>query len=186
MISAEQAVEYFWGAKLASIRVLSGKTIVIEAHRDGQRLQITANVGEILSPEALPSSVKPATGFKVSRTNQTRGGQSVFQQRSHWPLEVLRREGLPLYWNQEWIQQQIERHGTIEKAAEANGYNPQTVNKFANLFGLSFRPRVQPDLKKQALALRAEGLSLAEISKRLGISKATVHRALGRSNPERP
>lgn len=179
-MDASRLVDYLAGARLVAVRPLRGSLFIIEAHRDGRRLLVTANAAEILSPEPLPASRKARSsdGWRVGRANQTRGGQSVFQQRSHWPLETLRAEGLPLYWNQQWLESEIERHGSIEAAAEANGYSPKTVNGFAvREFGMSRRPRLNAELKTRARALREQGMSLEQIAAALGISKASAHRA---------
>lgn len=182
MIGASDLVDYLAGARVVAIRPLRGSLFVIEAHRGSQRLIVTANAAEILSPEALAQPTarraRPGGGYTIGRVNQTRGGQSVFQQRSHWPLDVLRREGLPLYWNRQWLEDELERLGSIEAVAAAHGYSPKTVNGFAvRQFGMSRRPRLDPAIKAQARELRAAGMSLEQIAQQLGISKASAMRA---------
>lgn len=176
-MTADDLVDYLEGARVVDLRALSGSLFVIEAQRGDERLLVTARVVEILSPETTTRKISKKVGHKVQK--QARGGISLFGQRQHWPLEVLKREGLPLYWNQEWLLQEIERHGSIEAAAKASGYSPQTVNNFAiREFGMQKKPRVDPHLKLKAKELRSQGLTLDEIASRLGISKASVFRAV--------
>lgn len=176
LMDAQQLIDFLEGARIVDLRSLGGSTFIIEAERNNQRLMVTARALEILTPEAV-NTPKATQHFKVRPS--PRGGVSIFSQRQHWPIEVLKREGLPLYWNQDWLEQQISLHGSIQAAAKANNYSPQTVNNFAvRVFRMQRRPRLDPHLKLKAQQLKAQGLSLQQIANQLGISKASVYRSI--------
>lgn len=50
---------------------------------------------------------------KVTRNKYDliRLGREVFPTRSQWSLEELQAQGLPLYWNKDWLNEQIRATG---------------------------------------------------------------------------
>ncbi len=138
-----------------------------------EEIEMTARAVEVLSRE---KARRPLPAAKRSVGGQWR----VFQQRSHWPLEVLKKEGLPLYWNEEWLRGELARLGSYKAIEKVHGYPNSTVSAFAKrAFGMETKPRVK-DKKPLVRKLHRENptLSIEEIARRAGVSKATAWRYL--------
>lgn len=69
--------------------------------------------------------------------NLIRLGRKVFPTRPHWEVEALQAQGLPLYWNKEWLAGELRRLGSARRLAQEWGYPWGEVARFARQFGLA-------------------------------------------------
>lgn len=172
-IIIEETVELLSKARVERVSPLQGRMFYMRFVAGQEEIEMTARVVEVLSRERARCPL-PAAKRPVGR--QWR----VFQQRQHWPLEVLRKEGLPLYWNEEWLRGELARLGSYKAIEKVHGYPNSTVSAFAKrAFGIETKPRVK-DKKSLVKALRREHpqASIEEIARLAGVSKATAWRYL--------
>lgn len=64
-------------------------------------------------------------------------GQEVFPTRSQWSLEELQAQGLPLYWNKEWLDKQIRATGSTFLVAKQWNYPWGEIKRMAEYFGIT-------------------------------------------------
>lgn len=67
----------------------------------------------------------------------TRLGQEVFPTRSQWSLEELQAQGLPLYWNKDWLDEQIRATGSTFLVAKQWNYPWSEIKRMAEHFGIA-------------------------------------------------
>lgn len=63
--------------------------------------------------------------------------EALFPTRERWDLEDLKAQGLPLYWNEGWLREQLEQHGSLLAVARRWGYPPREVRRVAEHFGIA-------------------------------------------------
>ncbi|GEM88353.1 hypothetical protein [Meiothermus granaticius] len=64
-------------------------------------------------------------------------GKEVFPTRPHWDLEVLEGMGLPLYWNPDWLREELQQTGSTLALAQKWNYPWGEVNRLAQYFGMT-------------------------------------------------
>lgn len=72
-----------------------------------------------------------------SKYSLVRLGREVFPTRPVWDLQTLQAQGLPLYWNRDWLAEGLRSAGSVRRLAEEWGYPWGEVARFARRFGLS-------------------------------------------------
>lgn len=107
-------------------------------------------------------------------------------------LEWEEKHGEPPRWN-DWQIATAEtpasmtvrkRFGSWNNAMAAAGFTPRDPH--ANVPPVGIPPKFTPDVEKKAMRLRLQGMPDYAIAKRLGISRATIQRHLGRRPKPRP
>lgn len=76
---------------------------------------------------------------KVTRNKYDliRLGREVFPTRSQWSLEELQAQGLPLYWNKDWLNEQIRATGSTYLVAKKWNYPWGEIKRMAEHFGIT-------------------------------------------------
>jgi hypothetical protein len=76
---------------------------------------------------------------KVTRNKYDliRLGREVFPTRSQWSLEELEAQGLPLYWNKDWLNKQIRATGSTYLVAKKWNYPWGEIKRMAEHFGIT-------------------------------------------------
>ncbi|ADH65362.1 hypothetical protein Mesil_3569 (plasmid) [Allomeiothermus silvanus DSM 9946] len=64
-------------------------------------------------------------------------GREVFPTRSQWSLEELQARGLPLYWNRDWLNEQIRATGSTYLVAQRWNYPWGEIKRMAEHFGIA-------------------------------------------------
>lgn len=136
-----------------------------------ETVQFTVSIGEVIG------LVPPAAAKRFSRGEARSRISVATQDAKSWTEEELRREGLPLYWSEEWLRRMLDQYGSFVAVAEATGYGPNTMNNYAiRQFGWSQKPR-KAQLKAKVIEdWRTSGDSLEKVAARHGVHKATVYR----------
>lgn len=100
-----------------------------------------------------------------------------------WTLEELRERRLPLYWNEQWVREQMQQGRSPAEIAElAGGWGARNASHYVlNVFGIRLR---QPQLDEQTAAYIREqvaaGRSRLEVADELGVSRSRAsHHAEG-------
>lgn len=66
-------------------------------------------------------------------------GREVFPSKNEWTLEELKAQGLPLYWNKQWLEESLHKiGGSTYLLARRYGYPWGEVKRIAQHFGLAF------------------------------------------------
>ena len=87
--------------------------------------------------------------------------------------EELKEQGLPLYWNREWVEDQLERgHSYAEIALNAGGYQVMAVSKYLRLeHGISKFVKRTPEEVEAIQRRIQEGATRADVMKKFGLSE---------------
>jgi len=64
-------------------------------------------------------------------------GRTVFPRQAEWTLEALEVQGLPLYWNKSWLQEQLDQIGSTYLLAQQWNYPWGDLKRFAGYFGIT-------------------------------------------------
>ena len=97
-------------------------------------------------------------------------------------VDELRKRHLPLYWNREWLEQQLDELGSYAEIARKHGFpSPTTIASYANRkFGFS----IQDEFDRKRAAVVAEyresegAISKKDLAERHGVAVATIYRWL--------
>jgi len=117
---------------------LSMATVVSYLHRHPE---VKVQIADLLqAPRSLQGL---ALG---NRTEQIRLA-TARRHKQTWSLEELREQKLPLYWNHEWLLEQLRELRSFEVLCKKHGYKPDTVQRYISR---------QPELSKAVYALREE------------------------------
>lgn len=174
----EHVIERLGAARVLRLSPIDGKTFLLRVAIGGEEVEFTARGLELLSETRLPPHPRRVERRRLVRSEGRGGFVSAFHDRPHWPEELLRREGLPLYWNEAWLRAELERLGSYVEIERAWGYPNSTVAAFAKReFGIEVKPR-KGSVKALVRRVWREnpGITLAELARRTGVSKATAYR----------
>lgn len=50
--------------------------------------------------------------------------------KAHWTVDELKAQGLPLYWDHDWLLRELRRLQTIKALADEHGYSPNTLRSY--------------------------------------------------------
>jgi hypothetical protein len=75
--------------------------------------------------------------FMKSKYDLIRLGRELFPTRSDWGLEELQAQGLPLYWNKDWLNEQIRATGSTYLVAKKWNYPWSEIKRMAEHFGIA-------------------------------------------------
>ncbi|TDE87398.1 hypothetical protein [Deinococcus sp. S9] len=160
------------GLRFIRSRHLTRNQVVLTFDWQGQPLQFTAAIVEVLGGE-VPDNAR-------SRASDERNPGVIshkMQKKKHWTEDELRREGLPLYFSDEWLLATHQRLGSAMAIERMYGYSNQAISRRLIQLGIETRPRNTEAQRERARVLRAQGLSLEAIAKETGLSKPSVSRA---------
>lgn len=118
-------------------------------------------------PRALKLSTDTA---RRSRTTPRRG--------SNLTVQELREQGLPLYWNEEWLRRELERLGSWTAIAREHGYrSPHAISSYAQRnYGLSLKRRYE-EIREHLIADYATGkYSQKDLADKYEVAPYTAHR----------
>lgn len=144
-----------------------------------ETVQFTVSIREVIGSVPLAKRERFSHGEARARVH------AAVRDAKSWSEEELRREGLPLYWSEAWLQRMFDQYGSFVAVAEATGYSAQAMNNYAvKHFGWSQKPR-KAHLKQRVIEdWRTSGESLERVAARHGVNKATVYRwTLGIERP---
>ena len=176
-------------ARTARITVIEPQldgSSTIKLEIDGVAVAISASDLRIVSgSRALDEFVRDRRAASpLSHTNRlkSRFGPDT-------PIDELRAHQLPLYWNREWLENEIREHGSLAAAARANGYRVGVVASYAARHHRSVTNPNHPSPRAAAIALwRSEAVSPRRLALEFGVSISTVRRWLeaAEAEPEAP
>jgi transposase-like protein len=100
-------------------------------------------------------------------------------------VDELRARGLPLYWNEKWLRNELEKLGTYAAVAREHGFpNPTTIASYAKR---NFKLDVQGEYdrkRNEAIRVYRESLSTdhpishTQLAERYDVATATIYRWL--------
>ncbi len=94
-------------------------------------------------------------------------------------VETLEAAGLPLYWNEGWLRQQLEGLGSYAAVARAYGYDPRVVAAYAaRRHGMHAQQDMEATKRKLLDRWRStsETLSYRQLAQEFGVSPTTARR----------
>ena len=97
-------------------------------------------------------------------------------------IEELRERNLPLYWNEQWLREQLASHGTYTAIARKYGFpSASTIAAYAKRnFGINVQ--AEYDRKREDIVRRvldnSEDVTHLELAREYGVAVATVYRWL--------
>lgn len=153
----------------ASLEGSAGLKLILSV--DGERLVITAASVEVVDGDLAAASRK-VKGHR-GRYNRVKRPEAL-------TIEELRERNLPLYWNEHWLRQELERLGSYAEIARVHGFpSPVTIASYAKRkFGIS----VQKDYDRKRRAVYQDfdtgDYTHLELANRHGVGVATVYRWL--------
>jgi len=160
------------GLKFLRARHLVRNQAIFTFDWQGKRLQFTAAVVEVLDGE-VPINAR-------SRASDERNPGVLahrMKEKAHWTEDELRREGLPLYFSEEWLRATHARLGSATAIEKMYGYSNQAISRHLIALGIETRPRNTKAQKEKVRELLSAGqLSYTAIAREVGVSKATVTR----------
>lgn len=74
---------------------------------------------------------------KKGKSDLIRLGRRLFPTRSSWELSELEAQGLPLYWNKEWLKEELARTGSTYYLAKKWNYRQSEIKRLAEHFGIA-------------------------------------------------
>jgi len=149
--------------------ILDGLTRVAE------RLQISLEQAAL---EVLRSHVAQRSRA-VLTPRQLMAVQAEAQARGHdWQQAELLERGLPLFWSESWLREQLTRGITLPMLSAIYGYRPRTLAQYAQKYGIVQREEAGVATYARARTLFEEGWSRQDIAAELGFSEPTIGLAL--------
>lgn len=154
--------------------------IELNFNADGQ------DVSAVLHKRGVHVDEEPLTWL---RNLKSRRAKRFAQYRSvkNPSLEFLREHDLPLYWNREWIEQQLMRYGSFAEiarycAADVHGVNATTMANYAREHFNIKKRRERGGSRRAELVEAYEdkqgNVTQTELASRFNVSIATVNRWL--------
>lgn len=122
---------------LRASKVGATQTILVIKFPTGETLTATCAWTEYIDGKLPPPRIERAMPqVKVGRGNAKRvisGKQArQYQEKQSWSISELKDQGLPMYWNKEWLEAGITEYGTISALAIATGYKINTLYNWVN------------------------------------------------------
>ena len=138
---------------------------------DGEEVVIAAASVEIVEGD-LAAAIRKAKGRR-GRYNRIKRPEAL-------TIKELHERNLPLYWNEQWLRQELQRLGSYAEIARVHGYpSAVTIASYAKRkFGIS----VQDDYDRKRQAVYQDfdtgDYTHLELADRNGVGVATVYRWL--------
>jgi transposase-like protein len=120
----------------------------------------------------------------AARPRNLRGRYNRIKNADTFTVAELKTRNYPLYWNREWLANELEKHGSYSEVARQHGYpSPTTLASYAKRrFGFDMqgdfdRKRVDVIARyKAGESGEAEPISHAELARQYRVAVATVYR----------
>lgn len=123
------------------------------------------------------SAPRRQRGPRVPGVNQEAVRQARMEMKSRWTADECRREGLPLYWSQEWFAEEFERLGSLAAMEAAHpSYSNQRLSEWAQRHGINLKPRISDETWAEVDRRLSAGETPGQIARALDISKPSVQR----------
>lgn len=162
--------------EIVAARALEDETMYLKFDIDGYDLAIS-----VADVRLVEGSIEQA----VEKTKGLRGRYNRIKRPEAFTLDELKERNLPLYWNEQWLRQELDRLGSYAEIARAHGYpSATTIASYAKRkFGISIQKDF--DAKRQAVLEDFESgdYTQLELAERHGVGVATVYRWLAERKP---
>lgn len=92
-----------------------------------------------------------------------------------WTEEELREQGLPLFWNEDWVRRRLSEGATRAELAVESGFQERTVTSYLQkVWGIRTRQIVTRPVKEHVRELVEAGMPRKVVARELGLSEHTV------------
>lgn len=92
-----------------------------------------------------------------------------------WTEEELREQGLPLFWNEDWVRRRLSEGATRAELAVESGYQERTVVSYLQkVWGIRAFSKNAKSLKEHVRELVEAGMPRRVIARELKLSESTI------------
>lgn len=163
--------------EVIAARALEDGTMVVKYDLDGYELAIS-----VADVRLVEGSIEEAE----ERRKGLRGRYNRIKNPEAFTIEELKERHLPLYWNEQWLRQELDRLGSYAEIARTHGYpSATTIASYAKRkFGISLQQDF--DEKRQAVLEDFEtgDYTQLQLANKHGVGVATVYRWLSERKPK--
>lgn len=128
-----------------------------------RNIKFSCSIIEIFDADLPPEPPKKEVGERRSKLKDL-------------PVQALTGARHPLYFNEQWLREKLEEHGTQAALARAYGYSNQAVSEACQRFNIRTRARIPASIIRQVERELEGGGSPRAIAVKFGISKPSVRR----------